>query len=157
MRLAHETVRQRSLADPRLTGQERDARTATTRLRGLGQQAGQLIPPSDEGPIGAATLAFGAGFPVLVVGSALVGLGGGLFTLLAAAIAVEFGAAAVGRAFGLCMAFIPLTALAPFVTAKTQESTGSYVPALLGLATLVLISGGLSLLLRERGRDDQPA
>ena len=106
--------------------------------------------------IGAVILAFGAGFPVLAVGCALVGLGGGLYTLLAAAIAVEFGAEAVGRAFGLCMFFIPLTALAPFITAKTQESTGSYAPALLGLATLVMISGALSLLLRERGRDDQP-
>jgi len=56
------------------------------------------------------------------VGCALVGFGGGLFTLLAAAIATEFGAEAVGRAFGLCMFFIPLTALAPFAVAKTQES-----------------------------------
>jgi uncharacterized membrane protein len=55
------------------------------------------------------------------------------------------------------MFFIPLTALAPFVTAKTQESTGSYAPALLGLGTLVMISGALSLLLRERGRDNLPA
>jgi MFS family permease len=107
--------------------------------------------------IGAAILAFGAGFPALAVGCTLVGLGGGLFTLLAAAIATEFGAAAVGRAFGLCMFFIPVTALAPFAVAKIQESTGSYVPALLGLATLVMISGGLSLLLRERRGDNQPA
>jgi hypothetical protein len=55
------------------------------------------------------------------------------------------------------MFFIPLTALAPFAVAKTQESTGSYVPALMGLAALVIVSGGLSLLLRERRRDDQPA
>jgi MFS family permease len=106
---------------------------------------------------GAAILAFGSGLPVLGVGCALVGFGGGLFTLLAAAIAVEFGGHAVGRAFGLCMLFIPLTALAPFAIAKTQESTGSYAPALLGLATLVLVSGALSLLLREKGRDEQPA
>jgi MFS family permease len=106
---------------------------------------------------GAAILAFGAGFPAVAVGCALVGLGGGLFTLLAAAIAVEFGGEAVGRAFGLCMFFIPLTALAPFAVARTQESTGSYVPALMGLAALVIVSGGLSLLLRERRRDDQPA
>jgi MFS family permease len=106
--------------------------------------------------IGAVILAFGAGFPSLAVGCVLVGLGGGLYTLLAAAIAVEFGAEAVGRAFGLCMLFIPITAVAPFVMAKTQESTGSYTPALLGLGTLVFISGGLSLLLRERGRDNPP-
>jgi MFS family permease len=105
---------------------------------------------------GAAILAFGAGFPVLAVGCALVGFGGGLFTLLAAAIATEFGAEGVGRAFGLCMLFIPLTALTPFVIARTQESTGSYVPALLGLAALVMISGFLSLLLRERRGGNQP-
>jgi hypothetical protein len=54
------------------------------------------------------------------------------------------------------MFFIPLTALAPFAVAKTQESMGSYAPALLGLATLVAISGFLSLLLRERRGDSQP-
>jgi MFS family permease len=106
---------------------------------------------------GAAILAFGTGFPTLAAGCALIGLGGGLFTLLAAAVATEFGAEGFGRAFGLCMLFIPLTAIAPFATARTQESTGSYTPALLGLSALVMISGILSLLLRERGRGDSPA
>ena len=104
--------------------------------------------------IGAAILSFGDGFPLLAVGCALIGLGGGLFTLLAAAIAAEFGAEGVGRAFGLAMLFIPFGALAPFAVAKTQENTGSYAPALMGGALLVLIAGGLSLLLRERR--DQP-
>lgn len=102
---------------------------------------------------GAVILAFGAALPVLALGCALVGLGGGLFTLLAAAIAAEFGAEGVGRAFGLCMLFIPITSLAPYIVAKTQESTGSYAPSLLGLAVPVVIAGGLSLLLRERRRD----
>jgi nitrate/nitrite transporter NarK len=100
--------------------------------------------------VGAAILAFGAGLPALTVGCALVGLGGGLFPLLAAAIAVEFGAAGVGRAFGLCMLFIPINGLAPFMIARTQERTGSYAPGLMGLAVLVAIGGVLSLLLRER-------
>jgi MFS family permease len=100
--------------------------------------------------LGATTLAFGSGFPMLALGCCLIGLGGGLFTLLAAAIAVEFGAAGVGRAFGFCMLFVPLTALSPFLIAKTQESTGSYAPAFMGMAVLVAISGALSLLLRER-------
>jgi MFS family permease len=103
---------------------------------------------------GAALLAFGSGVPILTTGCALVGLGGGLFTLLAAAIAVEFGAEGVGRAFGMCMLFIPIMSLAPFATAKTQEITGSYVPALVGMAVLVMISGALSLLLRERRREE---
>jgi MFS family permease len=107
--------------------------------------------------LGAVVLALGSGMPALVVGCALVGLGGGVFTLLAAAIAVEFGAAGVGRAFGLAMLFVPLTALSPFIVAKTQENTGSYAPALLGLAILVLVTGSLSLLLRERRLPAEPS
>jgi MFS family permease len=99
---------------------------------------------------GAAVLAFGASLPALTLGCVLIGFGGGLFTLLASAITIEFGAAGVGRAFGLCMLFIPVTGLAPFMIAKTQESTGSYAPGLLGLAIPVIIAGLLSLLLHER-------
>jgi MFS family permease len=106
---------------------------------------------------GAVTVAFGSGLLVLGVGCALIGFGGGEFTLLAAAIATEFGAAGVGRAFGLCMAFIPLSALTPWAIARTQETTGSYAPALLGFSVLVLGAGFLSLLLRERRSPRQPA
>jgi MFS family permease len=102
--------------------------------------------------LGAAVLAFGAGFSTMALGCALVGLGGGVFTLLAAAMAAEFGASGVGRAFGMIMFFFPLGSLAPFAIAKTQETTGSYAPALMGLMILVLLSGVLSLLLRERRR-----
>jgi hypothetical protein len=48
-------------------------------------------------------------------------------------------------------------AFAPFVMAKTQEATGSYRPALLGMAILVLMSCGLSLMLRERPRGEATA
>lgn len=108
--------------------------------------------------VGAVVLAFSSSLPALVAGCALLGLSGGVFTLLAAAIAVEFGAAGVGRAFGLAMVFVPLTALAPFIVAKTQENTGSYAPALIGLAIVVFATGLLSLLLRERrgGRGASP-
>jgi MFS family permease len=100
--------------------------------------------------LGAMLLAFGTGLPAIAVGCAFVGAGGGVFTLLAAAVAVEFGAEGVGRAFGLCMLFLPVMSLAPFAVAKTQEITGSYVPALMGLTVLVIIAGALSLMLRER-------
>jgi MFS family permease len=100
--------------------------------------------------LGAVVVAFGSGMSVLVVGCAMVGLSGGVFTLLAAAIAKEFGAEGVGRAFGLAMLFVPLTALAPFTVARVQETTGSYAPSLVGLAILVFATGSLSLLLRER-------
>jgi MFS family permease len=126
---------------------------ATLVLGVLSDRFGNRLPFAGLAVImvaGAVILAFGSGLPVLTVGCVLVGFGGGLFTLLAAAIAVEFGAEGVGRAFGLCMMFIPLTALAPFAVARTQETTGSYTPALLGLGALVAIAGFLSLLLRER-------
>jgi MFS family permease len=99
---------------------------------------------------GALVLAFGVGLPSITLGYALVGTGGGVFTLLAAALAVEFGAAGLGRAFGLSMLFVPIGALSPFIIAKTQEVTGSYAPAMLGLAILVIVTAGLSLTLRER-------
>jgi MFS family permease len=100
--------------------------------------------------VGAAFLILAAGLPAITIGCALIGFGGGVFTLLAAAIALEFGAEGVGRAFGLSMFFIPIGSLSPFVMAKTQEITGSYVPALIGFAILVVVAGILSLLLRER-------
>jgi hypothetical protein len=78
--------------------------------------------------------------------------GGGVFTLLAAAMAAEFGASGVGRAFGMIMFFIPVGSLAPFAIARTQETTGSYAPALAGMMLLVMLSGVLRLLLRERRR-----
>ena len=101
---------------------------------------------------GAAALAFGTALPAIVLGCVFVGFGGGIFTLLAAAMAVEYGATGLGRAFGASMFFLPLGSFAPFAIAKTQEMTGSYRPALIGTVLLAAISGGLSLLLRERGR-----
>jgi MFS family permease len=102
---------------------------------------------------GVTVLAFGSSLSMLAFGSALVGLGGGWATLLAAAIATEFGAEGVGRAFGLCMLFLPFSGIAPFSVARAQEATGSYAPGLLGLGAVALISGILSLLLRERRGD----
>jgi len=99
---------------------------------------------------GATLLSFSSALPGIVAGCVLIGIGGGWFTLLGAAIAVEFGADGVGRAFGLCMMFIPFSSSASYALAKTQEATGSYSPALLGMAGLVAVAGFLSLLLRER-------
>jgi MFS family permease len=99
---------------------------------------------------GAVILSFSQGLPLIVAGCALAGFGGGLFTLLAAALAVEFGADGFGRAYGCAMAALPLGSLVPFFVAKTQESTGSYAPALLTLAAITLAAGGLILLLREK-------
>jgi MFS family permease len=99
--------------------------------------------------VGAASLAIGQGFSIIALGAALVGFGGGLFTLLAAGIAAEFGTAGFGRAYGLSLVFVPVSMLAPFVIARVQEVTGSYAPPYLALMLLALLGGGLALLMRE--------
>ncbi|CAN7252432.1 MFS transporter [Phenylobacterium sp. LjRoot225] len=126
---------------------------ATLGLGVLSDRFGNRIPFAGLALVvaaGAATLAFGSSLPLAFIGAALIGLGGGWATLLAAGMAAEFGAEGFGRAFGLAMAFIPISALVPFAIAKTQEVTGSYAPALLGVGVVVLIGGGLILLLKER-------
>ena len=99
---------------------------------------------------GATFLAFGDGLPALLAGAALVGFTGGIWTLMPAAAAAEFGANGVGRAFGMLMFFLPISALPPSLVARVQEATGSYAPALMGLSAVCLIGGGVILLLRER-------
>jgi OFA family oxalate/formate antiporter-like MFS transporter len=95
-------------------------------------------------------LAFATDLPGIRVGAALAGLAGGVMTLLAAAIAAEFGAAGFGRAYGLVLCFLPLDALSAAVIAKVHEVTGSYAPAFVGMAILLLVPCGLLLVLRER-------
>lgn len=99
---------------------------------------------------GTAMLGFTATLPAIVAAAVLVGFGGGLWTLLPAAVAVEFGAAGVGRAFGMLMLFLPINAAVSPMIAKVKESTGSYAPALVGLAAVTLAGGLIVLLMRER-------
>ena len=56
----------------------------------------------------------------------------------------------MGRAFGLCMMFVPVITLTPYAIAKSQEMTGSYAPAFIGGAVFSAFSLLLSLLYRER-------
>jgi MFS family permease len=100
--------------------------------------------------VGSLLLALGSDLAVIVTGSLLIGLGSGVLTLLAAAIAVEFGAEGVGRAFGLCMMFVPVITLTPFLIARSQEATGSYTHAFIGGAVFLAISAFLATLYRER-------
>jgi sugar phosphate permease len=100
--------------------------------------------------LGAVLATFGQSLPAVIAGVAMVGLTGGLFTLLSAALALEFGAASVGRAFGLALAFSPLSSVATVVVARLKETTGDYTPALLTLAGLTLVGGLLALLIREK-------
>jgi MFS family permease len=101
--------------------------------------------------IGGVIVAFGHSLSSLGVGVVLVGAGGGLWTILPAAAAVEFGARGVGRAFGLLALFVPVISLVPFLVAKTQEMTGSYALALIGLAALTCLgSAACFFFMRER-------
>jgi MFS transporter, OFA family, oxalate/formate antiporter len=105
---------------------------------------------------GSILIALSVSLSGMVLAVALVGIGGGVWTLLAAAIAAEFGAVGFGRAFGLIVAFLPLNALVPFAIAKTQESTGSYAPALFVLAVIAVIGGALCLLIGEGQHGESP-
>jgi MFS family permease len=104
------------------------------------------------GVVAAGTVLLGSAtaLPVFVVAAALVGFGGGLWTLLPAAVALEFGAANVGRAFGMLLLFLPINASVPSIISKVQESTGSYALSLLALGAACLVGGLLVLLMRER-------
>jgi MFS family permease len=126
---------------------------ATLALGMLSDRFGNRLPFAGLGmtlAVGALIFAFGTGMPAAVAGAMIAGCGGGVLVLLSAAIVAEFGAEGVGRGFGLCMFFLPLAAMSPFVIARTHEATGSYAPAFLAMAALVTISAGLSLFLKER-------
>jgi MFS family permease len=101
--------------------------------------------------VGGVIAALAGSLPALALGAALAAIGNSFWPLVAAALAREFGAGGVGRAFGMVSFFLPLIALSPFIAAKTQEATGSYTPALLGMAGLALLAGLLvALFMRER-------
>jgi MFS family permease len=100
--------------------------------------------------IGGLFMAFGSGLPSLSLGVVLIGASGGVWPLLGAAIAVEFGSNGFGRAFGLFSAFLPAAGLMAFIVAKLQESTGSYALGFSALAAIALLGGAGGLLMRER-------
>jgi sugar phosphate permease len=99
---------------------------------------------------GTALIAFGHTTSVLGLGVMLIGFSGGIWPLMSAAIAIEFGTQAMGRAFGILGAFLPFAVVTPFIVARVQESTGSYTPALTGLAVLAILGAGCCLMMRER-------
>jgi MFS family permease len=99
---------------------------------------------------GGGIVAVGGSAALLFAGVLLVGLSGGMWPLLAAALAAEFGADHVGRSFGLLMMFLPIIGLMPSAVARIQEHTGSYAPGLCMLAALTLAGGAACLFMRER-------
>jgi MFS family permease len=99
---------------------------------------------------GAALAALGGGLPGLIAACALVGVGGGVWPLLGAATTVEFGTGSAGQAFGLLLAFSPITALASFMLAKLREATGSYAAGFYALLAFLALSALCGFMLRER-------
>jgi MFS family permease len=135
------------------------AHVASTLLSGLlSDRFGNRFPLAGlamTAAMGGFLVAFGHGVIDLGIGVVLVGLGGGMWPLLAAAVAREFGARGVGRAFGLLMMFLPVIVLMPFAVAKVHEVFGSYAPALAGLAGLTLLSGTACMAFMRERRVDQ--
>jgi len=99
---------------------------------------------------GGTIVAFGQGFPTILLGAGLAGVGGSFWPLLAAAIATEFSGKGFGRAFGMLTFFLPFAVTSPFAVAKSQEVSGSYAPALMVMVALSIAGGIACLFLRER-------
>jgi DHA2 family metal-tetracycline-proton antiporter-like MFS transporter len=140
------------------------SQVSATLLAGiLSDRFGNRIPLSGLAmatAIGGVVVALCQDIVSLAVGVVLVAMSGGMWPILAAAVAKEFGASGVGRAFGLLMVFLPVIGLAPFAIARIQELTTSYAPGLLALAALALGGALACLFIREpQGwrADEEPA
>ena len=72
-----------------------------------------------------AMFAMGGGLPEIAVACALVGFAGGMNTLMAATLAAEFGPRGFGRAFGMCLFFIPFLPFSAVVTVKVRRQTAA--------------------------------
>jgi MFS family permease len=86
---------------------------------------------------------------LLVASFMMIGLSGGVWTLLASATAAEFGREGFGRAFGLICMFPPVASLAPPMVARIKEINGNYTIGLSILCGLALLGAGVACLLRE--------
>lgn len=78
-----------------------------------------------------------------------LGLSGGIWTVLPASMANEFGSASFGRAFGLISMLTPLASLTAPVFAKLAERSGSYSQGLVALAAFAIVSALIGTLLKQ--------
>lgn len=101
---------------------------------------------------GAMIFAFGGGFYTVAAGCAFVGFALGINTLMAAAVAAEFGAKGFGRAYGMSLFFVPFLPATAVITARVKEVSGSYQPVFFSLAAILAISCCLTLLLYREKR-----
>lgn len=99
---------------------------------------------------GLATLINSSGnLSLLTAAFTMIGLSGGVWTLLASATAAEFGRAGFGRAFGLVCMFPPVASIAPPIVAWLRETNGSYTSGLSILCALAIMSALAAIQLRE--------
>jgi hypothetical protein len=87
---------------------------------------------------------------MMILGAALAGFSGGIWVVLPAVSAAEFGAANVGKAFGLFSLILPVHSLLGAVIARYKEVTGSYTGILVGLGLACFVGGAIALFMRER-------
>lgn len=99
--------------------------------------------------VGAAILGISGNLIFMGIGAASVGVGAGVWTPVATALAREFGTS-FGKAFGTVIIFTPLVAAMPFAIAWVFEKVGSYAPSLLTIAAVALAGASAALLLREQ-------
>ncbi len=89
--------------------------------------------------LGFAVLAFAEGFAAIFGAYFIIGLAvGGLFPLLGASLASQFGSQSFGQAMGLATLFLPLSGIGAPLVAWLRELTGSYTAVLLTLSLLLL-------------------
>lgn len=101
--------------------------------------------------IGAGLLVIANSAGMFFLAIAVIGMSGGIWTVLPSSAAAEFGTASFGRAFGMLTVSAPFAMLTVPVVAKLKEQSGSYSTGLLALAVFALLGAGVATLLRQRG------
>jgi len=100
-----------------------------------------LLIAAIVGALGALALALTHGFAQVMVVSCIVGLVfGGVFPLMGASLAAQFGAESLGRATGFAAISIALSSFGAPLFAKLHESYGNYTPAMLMVAAAALVA-----------------
>lgn len=100
--------------------------------------------------VGAALLGRSHGLVSLYGAAMLVGVAGGVWTILASATAAEFGSQGFGRAYGVISGFTPIPPMIAPLVALAHERTGDYLVPMTALAILAAAGGVVALLLKEK-------
>ncbi len=100
--------------------------------------------------LGSALLGVAHNQAALFCAAALIGVAGGVWTILASATAAEFGSRAFGRAYGVISGFTPIPPMIAPLVALAHERTGDYVMPMTTLAVMAAAGGGVALLLNEK-------